>query len=140
MLPHRQANGASNYTKTLNPLHNIMRLEIIVPPFLRYSLISLANDFFWRGPSKILMIFLQVVEVGWLLSQFWSVFDNFTWWESFVVYKPSRVLSSTPSKPPISYHLEETEDRNSNRTCFFGSESVTKYRIYHIFISLVQLL
>ena len=30
-----------------------------------------------------------------------------------------------------SYHLEETEDRNSSRTCFCGSESVTKCRIYY---------
>ena len=56
--------------------------------------------------------------VGWLSSQFWSVFDNFTWFEKFTVSKPSRVLSSTPSRSPISYHLEETENTNSTRTRF----------------------
>ena len=107
-----------------------MRLEIAVPPFMRYCLISIAIDFFWRGPSIILIIFLQVVEVGRLSNQFWRVFDNFIRWESFAACKPLRVLLSTPSRSPISRHLEEVEERNFSRTCFFGSETVTKYRLY----------
>ena len=111
-----------------------MRWKITVPPFMRYCLMSVANELLWRGPSIILMIFLQVVEVGLLLSQFWSIFDNFTSFDKFVLSKPSRVLPSTPSRAPISYHLEETEERNSSRTCVCGFKSVTRYRIYYILI------
>ena len=103
-----------------------MRWEIAVPPSLRYCLITVAKDLLWRGPSIILIIFLQIVAVGWLSSQFWRVSDNFTRWEWFAACKPLRVLLSAPSRAPISYHLEETEDRNCSRTWLCGSESVTR--------------
>lgn len=95
----------SNCAMTWNTTNN-MKQVINIPPCMSFCWIVVASDLFWIGSSSItLMMFLQVVGVGWLLSQLWNVIDNFTWSEKVLVSKPLRVFSSTPSWSPISYHL-----------------------------------
>ena len=74
---------------------------------------------------------------GWLVIEpILKCFDNFTLFSKFVSSKPSRVLLSTPCRSPISYHLKETEDRNSSRTCFcawFQNCDKVQSILYHVF-------
>ena len=103
---------------------------INIPPCNTYCRTVVASDLLWRGSSIMSMMFLQVVGVGRLLSQLWSVFDSFIWSDKFVASKLSIVFSSTPSRSPISYHLEDIDDRYLSSTCFSGFESMTMLQVY----------
>ena len=81
---------------------------------------SLASDFFCRGPSIILMMLSHVAGVGSLSNQLCNILDILTWLEKLELHNPLIISGSTPSRSPISCHSAVIEERNLSNIYFFG--------------------